>query len=336
MGLRIGIIGVGIMGSDHARIFVNDVPGVEITAIFDADPVRARAVAEVVGARDVADSPEALIADKAVDAVLIASPDATHTPLTLACLVARKPVLCEKPLAPGSKDCLEVIAAETKLGSRLVQVGFMRRYDPAYVAMKAAVRSGALGRALILHCVHRNVSAPPWFTSDMAIANSAPHEFDIARFVLGSDMQQITVFQPEAADPQALVKPVFMVLRAATGQLVDVEMNNNASYGYDVKCELVCSAGTMGMRAPASAETNQAFTGSIPYPEDWRPRFAEAYRLQNQAWAQAIAKGTFAWDAASAWDGYAATRIAEAGLAALASGERVKIEMGTRPALYDA
>jgi myo-inositol 2-dehydrogenase/D-chiro-inositol 1-dehydrogenase len=149
-------------------------------------------------------------------------------------------------------------------------------------------------------------------------------------------MREITVFQPEAADPQALVRPVFIVLKTASGQLVDVEMNNNAAYGYDVKGELVCSTGTMAMRAPAPAETNQALTGSISFPEDWRPRFAEAYRLQNQAWARAIAKGTFTRDGASAWDGYAASCIAEAGLAALASGERVKIEMGPRPRLYDA
>jgi len=334
MSLRIGIVGVGIMGSDHARIFANDVPGVEIASICDADVARAKAVADAVGARDVAESPEALIADKAVDAVLLASPDATHAPLTLACLAARKPVLCEKPLAPGSTDCLEVVAAEAKLGSRLVQIGFMRRYDPAYVAMKAAAKSGTIGRPLMLHCVHRNVSAPPWFTSNMAIANSAPHEFDIARFVLDSDMAEITVFQPEAADPQARVKPVFMVLRASSGQLVDVEMNNNAGYGYDVKGELVGSTGTMAMRSPAHVETNRALTGSIPFPEDWRSRFAEAYRLQNQAWARAIASGTFAREGASAWDGYAASRIAESGLAALASGERVKIEMGVRPELY--
>ena len=102
----------------------------------------------------------------------------------MAAIKAGKPVLCEKPLAPASAECLRVIDAEVRGGKRLVQVGFMRRFDPSYADMKAVLQSGTVGQPLMFHCFHRNVSAPPWFTSIMAITNSAPHEFDIARWLL--------------------------------------------------------------------------------------------------------------------------------------------------------
>jgi myo-inositol 2-dehydrogenase/D-chiro-inositol 1-dehydrogenase len=242
-------------------------------------------------------------------------------------------VLCEKPLAPTSRECLDVVAAEARLGKRLARVGFMRRYDPGYDAMKAEANSGALGRSLMFHCVHRNVSAPHFFTSEMAIANSAPHEFDIARFVLDSELTEISVFQPAAAARNDSVKPVFMVIRSASGALVNVEINN-AGYGYHVKRELLGEKGTVALRAPAPIEVNLALANATAHPEDWRPRFAEAYRLQNRAWARAIERDAPDARAASAWDGYDATLVAEAGLRSLAEGGSVAITMVARPELY--
>jgi myo-inositol 2-dehydrogenase/D-chiro-inositol 1-dehydrogenase len=291
-------------------------------------------VADETGAKEVAASPEALIRSSGVDAVLIASPDATHAPLSRVCLEARKPALCEKPLATTSADCLDLVAEEARLGKRLIQVGFMRRYDPSYAAMRAARASGELGRALMLHCAHRNVSAPAWFTSDMAIANSAPHEFDIARFVLDADLTEISVFQPKSVDPSALVKPVFLVMRTSEGALVDVEIHINAGYGYDVKGELVCERGTVSLTSPTQSTVNRALAQATAFPEDWRPRFAEAYRLQNQAWARAVAADAPTPTGASAWDGYAAARVAEAGLTSLAEGRTVRIDMAEQPKLY--
>lgn len=334
MTVRVGVIGVGVMGSDHARIIAGDVSGAEVVSIYDFDTARAKAIATEVGATNVADSPDGLIADKGVDAVVIASPDDTHARLTLAALALHKPVLCEKPLAPSSRECLEVVAAEVKLGKRLAHVGFMRRYDPSYVAMKAKWKSGELGAALMFHCVHRNVSAPHFFTSDMAIANSAPHEFDIVRYVLDSDLADITVFQPEAASKGALVKPVFMVMRSASGVLIDVEIHNNAGYGYDVKGELVCEKGTVMLRPPVHTEFNVGLASSTSFPADHRLRFADAYRLQNQAWVRAIGAGAHLADGSSAWDGYVATLTAEAGLRSRAEGKTIKIEMASKPQLY--
>jgi myo-inositol 2-dehydrogenase/D-chiro-inositol 1-dehydrogenase len=332
MTVRIGLIGAGVMGADHARTLATQIPGATLQAVCDADAARAKAVADETGAAATSSDPFSVIKNANVDAVLIASPDATHGELTLAAVAMGKPVLCEKPLAPTSAECLKVIEAETRGGRRLVQVGFMRRFDPAYTEMKAIVQSGTVGRPLMFHCFHRNVSAPPWFDGQMAITNSAPHEFDIARFVLDADYASISVFRPKLAEADKPGAPVFMVVTTTAGQLVNIEINVNAVYGYDVRGELVGEKGTVSLRAPIHSETSVDLKQSVSYPEDWRPRFADAYRLQLQAWIKSIETGKPV--GASAWDGYAATLVAEAGVASLASGTAVAVKPVAKPELY--
>jgi myo-inositol 2-dehydrogenase/D-chiro-inositol 1-dehydrogenase len=332
MTIRIGLIGAGIMGADHAKILSQQIPCVTLQAVCDADSGRAKAVADACGALHAGADPLAVIADKSVDAVLIASPDHTHAPLTKACVERGKPVLCEKPLSGDSKECLEVISAELKAGKRLVQIGFMRRFDPAYVEMKRALAEGAIGPALMMHNFHRNVSAPANFTGQMAITNSAPHEFDIARFVLDAEYESISVFRPDFRDAGKTGAPVFMVLKTRAGQLVNVEINNNAAYGYDVRGELVGEKGSVFLRSPIATELSVGLRATTAYPEDWRPRFAEAYRLQNSAWLKSIETGVPV--GASAWDGYTATLVAEAGVRSLEKNAAVKVVNASKPALY--
>lgn len=333
MAIRVAVIGTGVMGTDHAKIIATQIPGAVLRVVCDADEGRARAVANDTGAAHVATDPLAVITDSHVDAVLIASPDATHGELSTACIKAGKPVLCEKPLAPSSEECLKVIGAEVRAGKRLVQTGYMRRFDPSYVDMKSVVRNGTVGLPVMLHCFHRNVSAPPWFTSEMAITNAAPHEFDIARFLLDTEYKSISVFQPKFAGASRPGAPVLMVCEMAAGQLVNIEVNNNAAYGYDVRGELVGEKGSVSLRNPAASETSVNLVSGLTYAKDWRPRFAEAYRLQNQAWIRSISTGVQA--GASAWDGYVATLVAEAGLRSLASGKPAVIVPVERPALYN-
>jgi myo-inositol 2-dehydrogenase/D-chiro-inositol 1-dehydrogenase len=313
-------------------VLASHVPGAVLQAVYDADAARAKAVANETGARSVAADAFALVRDPNVDAVLIASPDATHKALTLACLEARKPALCEKPLAPTAAECRKVLAEESKLGRRLVQVGYMRRFDPAYVEMKARLLSGRLGDPLMFHCVHRNVSAPTWFDSRMAVSNSAVHEFDIARWLLETELAAIQVFRPRAARAGSPGAPVFLVLETARGQLVNIEIFIDATYGYDVRGELVCEKGAVSLGAPNRTEMSLDLAHGSAYPADWRPRFADAYRLQAQAWIGAIAGGASA--GASAWDGYAAAAVAEAGLQSLTESRSVPISLTEKPALY--
>jgi myo-inositol 2-dehydrogenase/D-chiro-inositol 1-dehydrogenase len=330
--IKVAVIGAGVMGADHARIISSEIPGAELQCICDADETKARAAADATGARNVSKDPLATVEDRAVDAVLIASPDQTHAELTLASLRVRKPVLCEKPLSQDVAECLRVLQAENTLGKRLVQVGYMRRFDPPYGEMKDRSTRGGIGAPIMMHNFHRNVSAPPGFTGPMAITNSAPHEFDIARFVLGAEYSAVCTFQPSRSAPGHGVGPVFMVLRTNKGQLVNIEINNNAGYGYDVRCELVCEHGSISLRAPMHTETHLDLGATTHYARDWRPRFAEAYRLQDHAWLRSIESGVPT--GASAWDGYVACFTAERAVEALQAGREVEIRYAEPPTLY--
>jgi len=333
MSIRIAVIGAGLMGADHAHIIAHDLPGAIVQVVCDASADRARALAAAVGAVDVAADPLAAILRADVDAVIIASPDQTHAPLSLACIAAGKPVLCEKPLSQSSAECLGVMDAEIATGHKWIQLGFMRRFDQSYTEMKAALTNGALGRALMMHNFHRNVATPAAdFTAPMAITNSAPHEFDVVRFVLDTDYAAICAFQPQRSD--ALVAPVFMVLETTDHQLVNIEINNNAAYGYDVRGELVGEKGSVSLQSPSFLRHDTALSQSVAYDADWRRRYAEAYRRQNRAFLDFVRTGVLSPIAATAWDGYCAAVVAEAGVRALHEARRMPVNMVTKPEFY--
>ena len=333
MTVRIAVIGAGLMGADHARVVAEDLPGAQLQVVCDMDAARAKRVADDLGAQDVANDPEAVIARADVDAVIIASPDFTHAPLSLACIRLGKRVLCEKPLSQSVAECLSVMAAEQAAGARFVQLGFMRRYDQAYVEMRRALSSGQLGRALMMHNFHRNVATPAAdFTGSMAITNSAPHEFDVVRYVLGTEYATVAAWQPRRSD--ALVAPVFMVLETTDGQIVNIEINNNAAYGYDVRSELVGEAASIAMNHVAYTRTDRALTTAAAYETDWRGRYAEAYRRQNRAFLRFVQTGTYPEIASSCWDGYAASVVAETGARALQESRKLAIGMITKPEFY--
>ena len=262
--------------------------------------------------------------------MVIAAPDQFHAALTIACIEAGKPVLCEKPLSQDITECLAVLAAEEKRGKRLVQIGFMRRFDPSYSEIKSLLTRGDLGKALMFHCFHRNVSPAYDFRASMAICNSAPHEFDVARWMLNSDFKSISVFRPPIGGETA---PVFMVLETLAGQLVNIEVNISATYGYDVRGELVGEKGTAFLRAPVNADVNLDLKQVNSYPADWRPRFVEAYRRQNIAWVKSLNTGKPNLGA-TAWDGYCSTAVAVAGVEALTSGTTIAVQQIAKLGFY--
>lgn len=333
MTIRIAVIGAGLMGADHAKIVANELPGASLQVICDMDQSRARGVADACGAADVATDPEAVINRSDVDAVIVASPDFTHAPLSKACIAAGKRVLCEKPLSQSVTECVEVMEAEISAGETFVQLGFMRRYDQAYVEMKSALDNGTLGRALMMHNFHRNVETPASdFTGAMAITNSAPHEFDVIRYVLNTEFSSIAVWQPKRSD--AVVAPVVMVLETADGQIVNIEVNNNAAYGYDVRAELIGENGAIAMNNVAYTRTDLKLSNSTRYDADWRTRYAEAYRRQNSAFLDFVRTGVFPKIGSNCWDGYCAAVVANTGARALAEGVKLPVTMMAKPEFY--
>jgi myo-inositol 2-dehydrogenase/D-chiro-inositol 1-dehydrogenase len=330
--LGIGVIGAGVMGADHARLIASQVQGARLVGIADADAARAADIARLHNAeRHFADG-NALIDDPAIDALVIASPDTTHPAYVLAALARGKPVLCEKPLAPSPEECRALVEAEMATGRRLIQVGFMRRFDPPYAAMRAAIRSESLGRPLILHCVHRNVEAPAWFRARNAINNSAVHEMDIVRWLFDEEIVAVTTLKTNGKRDVMPNDPLLLILETASGILVDVEVFINAAYGYEVGAELVCEAGTLRLARPVTAELRHKGQEARPFPPDWRGRFEDAYRLELQAFVDAARKGGTA--GASAWDGTVAEAVAEAGVRSLESGRREDVRLAPKPDFY--
>lgn len=332
MPVRVGVIGVGIMGAEHAQLLAHVVAGSQLTAVFDVDRVRAQAVADDCGAQ-LFDDPMVLIKDTDVDAVLIASSDLTHEQFVLATLAADKPVLCEKPLAPDVEGCARILRAESDHGRRLVSVGFMRRHDAGYADLKLALDDGSIGRALMLHCIHRNAISQGQ-PSAALISGSAVHEIDIVRWLLDEELASVTVHRPRPATTAAGAQgPMLLVFSSASGVLIDVEVFVNAGYGYEVRCEVVGEHGTLSMDVLPPTVRRTAGQLSRAVPADWRLRFSDAYRRELQAWIDGVDSdehGRFA----SAWDGYVATEVAAAGIRALDTGQPEHIELRDKPALY--
>jgi myo-inositol 2-dehydrogenase/D-chiro-inositol 1-dehydrogenase len=323
MSLRVGVIGTGVMGAEHARILREETRGAHLAAVADTDAARAAAAA--LGA-EVFTDPLALIASDSVDAVVIAAPDATHGALARACLDHAKPVLCEKPLAASTAEALALIEAEVAAGRRLIQVGYMRRFDPAYEEIRQARLDGRIGTPVLLHNVHRNAQAPGWFTGSMALTNSFVHEIDISRWVLGSEMLRADI----VAGPGG--EPLMITMTTDKDEIVSTEVSMNASYGYHVHAELVGRSGTIAMAAPVLTETNRAGTHGHGWPENWVPRFREAYRRQMDAWVASLVRDEPV--GASAWDGYVASAIAEQLAEAFAEGRTAEIRLVPCDDLY--
>lgn len=167
----------------------------------------------------------------------------------------------------------------------------------------------------------------------MIILNTAVHEMDIARFVLGEEFLNVAVraSRPTASAPDR--RPQLLVLETVSGVLVDVEAFVDAHYGYDVRAELVCEKGALSLAQPFAVQSSAAGAfGHTLFP-DWMGRFDDAYRRELQSFVHAVAQGGAC--GASAWDGYVATRTAQICLDAFRSGERRDVETTARPSFYD-
>jgi myo-inositol 2-dehydrogenase/D-chiro-inositol 1-dehydrogenase len=240
-------------------------------------------------------------------------------------------VLCEKPLATSVAGSRAIVDAEVTLGRRLVQVGFNRRFDPAYVALQDTVASGNLGTVRVVHCVHRNAEAHPTASSEGIVTNSMIHELDCVPWLLADTWSAVTMTIPTVADG-ALRDPQIGVLETMGGVVVTTEVFVNARYGYDVQCEVVGDQGTARLTPPYGLSFRHGGNDGFPVPADFVVRFEDAYRLELSAWVVAVAAGTAT--GASAWDAHRAELAAEAARRSLASGARETIDIPDPPTLY--
>lgn len=243
-------------------------------------------------------------------------------------------MFCEKPLATTTQACERIVAAEVAAGRRFVMVGFMRRYDEQYRALKQTITSGEIGVPLLMHAAHRNPAVPETFTSEMIITDSAVHDIDVARWLLDDEIAAVQVLKPRVNRKarSGFDDPLLLLLEMAGGVIVDVEASLNAGFGYDIRGEVVGEDGTVELAESAAVISKRDGRYSGRVPADWRERFLRAYDAELQAWVDAVTSG--GTTGPSAWDGRAATAVCDAGLRALASGEREEVVQDARPDLY--
>jgi myo-inositol 2-dehydrogenase/D-chiro-inositol 1-dehydrogenase len=336
--LRVAVLGVGLMGADHVARLHSRISGTQVVAVSDAFTEKAEQVAATVPGCRVIGDPLAAIGDDDVDAVVIATPGQFHQEQVQACIERGIPVLCEKPLTLDADSSLALVRAEdeytARTGRRLVQVGFMRRFDPEYAELKGLLDSGGLGEPLVVHCAHRNATVPPHFTSEMMINDSVVHEVDVARFLLDEEITAVTVLRPRATRHAVAGQsdPLLVLFETSGGRMVDVECFVSTGVGYEVRTEVVGEDGSamigldLGLVRLAAGPAGA--TRSTAIAPDFRQRFGRAYDIEFQRWADAARRGDI--DGPGAWDGYAAQAVCAAGVEALRSGQRTEVRMERR------
>ena len=332
MSLQVGLIDAGMIGQDHLRCLTEVLSEVEIVGVTDIDAGRG----EVLATRgaEVFATPEALIGSDRVEAVVICSWGPAHEKQLLGAIAADKPVFCEKPLTGSEVAARHVRDAEVSLGRRLVQVGFMRRFDADDRRLKAVIDGGTLGAPLLYHSVHGNASVPEGlYTSDMPLNDTLVHDAGVARWLLGDEVVGVEVRVPRRSSRgKDLRDPTMVLLHMASGAPVDVEISVNIAYGYDIRGEVSCETGVASLpNRPATVVSDRHGIRQAT-PVDWRDRFIEAYDQGLREWIAAARAGTATGP--STWDGYAATLVGDAALRAVASGGRETITMRPKPALY--
>lgn len=332
--LRIAVVGAGRMGADHIERLHRRIAGAEVAAVVDIDRPRAEAaVAHIPGAVAHTDFQEVLDRDD-IDAALLATPGFLHEQVLLPALEKGLPVLCEKPLTPDAESSWRVVQAEVAAGRKLVQVGFMRRFDTGYLALRRMIEEKTYGELLTLHHQHRNPTTPAGFTNEMIINDSVVHEFDAVRFFTGEEIVsvQVRIGRSTRNAPEGQRDPQLVLMETESGVLAQVEAYVNARFGYQVSTQASFETGVVGIGGDQEpyVRTEGHWGGSVT--PGFEERFAEAYDREIQAWVEATARGEIGGP--SAWDGYATAACCEAGVRAQSSGETVSVHLEARPSLY--
>ena len=332
--LRVAVIGAGRMGADHINRLRDKISGAEVAAVVDIDVARAEAAIKgIPGAVALASAEEALD-NGDVNAVLIATPGFLHEDILFKALERDIPILCEKPLTPDAASALKVVEAEARLGRKRIQVGFMRRFDAEYAALRGIITEGRLGELLVLHHQHRNPDTPPGFTNAMLINDSVVHEFDAIRFFTGEEITsvQVRLGKPTRNAPEGQHDPQHVLIETESGVLADVEIYVNARFGYEVATQASFEDGivNIGNDSGPYVRTQGRWGGQVT--PGFEERFGAAYDVEVQAWVDAALRGEIGGP--SAWDGYATAACCEAGVQAQATGAKTAVVLAPKPALY--
>lgn len=299
--LPIGVLGLGRMGQIHAR-HLAALPEARLVAVASRRPEAAHEVATRYNARPYTHYDD-FLADRALRAVVIASATHEHANHVKAAAAAGLAIFCEKPIAPRLENTDEVLSAVTKADVPL-QIGFMRRFDLAFVEAKRRIEAGTIGRPITLKAISRDPQLPTAEDEEALLRGNlfidlGVHDFDMARWLMGQEVRQVyavggaLVYRrlAEAGGvDNGLVSLVF-----ADGALGGVELSRNAAYGYDVRAEVLGTEGALTIgglqQTPLSVMTPSGVTHDV-FP--WLPeRFADAYLAEIRHFVQCVRVGEF-------------------------------------------
>lgn len=336
MTLKIGVIGTGAIGREHIKRITNTLAGGKIVAVTDVNNEAAKQTMEQFEL-DAQVYPDdlSLIAAENVDAVLVTSWGPAHEQSVLAAIEAGKYVFCEKPLAITAEGCKRIVEAEIKHGKRLVQVGFMRRYDSGYVQLKQAIENNFIGEPLMIHAAHRNPSVDERYTTDMAVVDTLIHEIDVLHWLVNDDYKSVQVVYPKKTKNafKHLQDPQIFIIETNGGIVMNVEVFVNCKYGYDIQCEVVGEEGIVKLPEPQSISFRKNAVLGANILTDWKDRFIDAYDKELQDFMDSIKK-TGQPNGPTSWDGYIAAVTADACLKAQQTGEKEAVELALKPDFY--
>ena len=320
--LGVVVIGVGSMGRRHAENVCRN-PELRLVAVVDARVAVAQAVAADLGDVPWLATADEALADPNCQAVIIATAAGTHADLIALAARYGRDVLCEKPLALTLEEAQGAISGMERAGRRL-QVGFMRRYDPGYAAAQAAIAAGRIGRPMLFKAISRDREPGPSQDSGGIFVDSAIHDYDLARWLMGDEVSEVTALMASAGGGMAGEPDTGLVhLRFAGGALGAAEVFAHAGYGYDIRTEVVGSSGTVriGSDRQRPLELLTADGGHTDFVGHYLERFAGAYEREVGDWGRRML--TDQPPAVSGDDGLRALQIALAARTAAGTGQVV-------------
>jgi myo-inositol 2-dehydrogenase/D-chiro-inositol 1-dehydrogenase/scyllo-inositol 2-dehydrogenase (NAD+) len=313
--MRVLLVGAGRAGANHASHLTS------IAGVFDSDAEAARALADRHGTTAYRSLEAGL---EAADAVVISTPTFTHAELAVAAAQAGRHVLCEKPMALDERECEAMIAAAREAGV-VLQIGFMRRFQPEFAEARRRIAAGDIGEPMVLKSLTRGPGLPPQWAweierSNGMLAEVNSHDFDSVRWLAGSDIVRVYA---ETANRKGEARGVraegfydnaVVALRFASGAIGTIDGTCPADYGYDARMEVVGSEGLLvigDVRGQALLELRDRDHGVVtPTHRTWPDRFEAGYRAQMRAFLEAARAG--AEPAVSGEDGLAAVRAVRA------------------------
>lgn len=337
MSIGIGLIGAGRAGIIHGRNFAFRVNGARMVAVSDPFEEARTAAAQELGVEHSFASYEELIACDAVDAVVIVTPTKFHRDIALAAAAAGKHILCEKPMAMSVKECEEMIAATEKAGVKL-QLGFMRRFDPAFYELKERISAGEVGKIVTVRSLTYGPSVPQAWMYDLSVSNGplaevSSHDIDTIRWLVGSDITEVYAIGGNYRSPDAREQyPDFydnfsLIARFANGAQGMISGAQGVGYGYDARCEVlgengILFAGSLQAQAVTACTSSGLSTRAI---KSWRDLFAAAYLAEDEGFVQCITDNTT--PRVTGLDGKRAVEVVNAGNESIRTGKPVKLSL---------